>query len=63
MQHVIQLVSRNAVLSIYISNILHVYRMATGCMQEHQNCILQLAGNKFVYIRQMHGNLEASKHW
>lgn len=58
-----QLVSHNGELSIFISNILHVYKMATVCKQNNQNCIVQLVGNKFVYIRQLHVNLKASKHW
>lgn len=37
--------------------------MATVCKQKHQNCIVQLLGNKAVYIREMHRNLRASKHW
>jgi len=63
MQQVMQLVSHNGELSVFINNILHVYKMATVCKQKHQNCIAQLAGNKLVYIRQLHGNLKASKHW
>ena len=50
MQHVMQLVSHNGELSIVISNILRVYKMATVCKQKHQNCTVQLVGNKFVYI-------------
>jgi hypothetical protein len=64
MQRVMQLVSHNGELSIFISNnILHIYKMAAVCKQKHQNCIVQLVGNKDVYTREMHGNLKASKHW